>query len=159
MKVVASKTLLKKYKNLIVLRTLSKVGLAALRVGFMVAHEDIVNEVNKVRLPFNVNSLSQEVAVNTLKKGSLTGAKIKTIVSERKRLVGEMGDIEGVEPYPSDANVILFGAADSDAVYRMLLKEGILIRNMKGAVDGCLRVTVGTPKENTLFLKTLKNLL
>jgi histidinol-phosphate aminotransferase len=151
--------LLKKYKNLIVLRTLSKVGLAALRVGFMVAHEDIVNEVNKVRLPFNVNSLSQEVAVNTLKKGSLTGAKIKTIVSERKRLVGEMGKIEGVEPYPSDANFILFRAADSDALHRMLLKEGILIRNMRGAVDGCLRVTVGTPKENTLFLKTLKNLL
>ncbi len=151
--------MLKKYKNLIVLRTLSKVGLAALRVGFMIAHEDIVNEVNKVRLPFNLNALSQELAVNTLKKGSLAGTKIKTIISERKKLVRELKKIEGIEPYPSDANFILFRADDSDALYRMLLKEGVLIRNMKGAVEGCLRVTVGTPKENAVFLKTLKNLL
>jgi histidinol-phosphate aminotransferase len=151
--------LLKKYKNLIILKTLSKIGLAALRVGFMIAHEDIVNEVNKVRLPFNLNALSQEVAVNTLKKGNLTGSKIKTIISERKRLTREMKKIDGIEPYPSDANFILFKAADSDALYRMLLKEGVLIRNMKGAVDGCLRVTVGRPKENVAFLKTLRNLL
>jgi histidinol-phosphate aminotransferase len=151
--------LLKKYKNLVILTTLSKVGLAALRVGFMIAHEDIVNEVNKVRLPFNVNALSQELAVNTLKKGSLTGPKIKTIVSERKRLVKQMKKIDGIEPYPSDANFILFKAADADALYRMLIKEGILIRNMKSAVGGCLRVTVGSPKENTLFLKILRNLL
>jgi histidinol-phosphate aminotransferase len=151
--------LLKKYENLIILKTLSKVGLAALRVGFMIAHEDIINEVNKVRLPFNLNALSQELAVNLLKKGSLTGSKIKTIISERKRLLREMKKIDGIEPYPSDANFILFKAVDSDALYRMLLKEGVLIRNMKGAVNGCLRVTVGTPRENTVFLRTLRNLL
>lgn len=151
--------LLEKYKNLIVLKTLSKVGLAALRVGFMIAHEDIINEVNKVRLPFNLNSLSQELAVNVLEKGSMTRSKLKKIVSERKRLFKEMKKIDGIEPYPSDANFILFKAGDSNTVYRMLLKKGVLIRNMKGVVNGCLRVTIGTPKENTIFLKTLKNLL
>lgn len=151
--------LLSKYKNLIILKTLSKIGLAGLRVGFMIADTEIINEVNKVRLPFNLNSLSQEVAVKTLKGGKITGSKIKLIVSERKRLFKEMQKIDGVMPFPSDANFILFKVEDSDTVHRMLLKSGILIRNMRGVVEGCLRVTVGTPKENGIFLKTLKDLL
>lgn len=151
--------LLSRYRNLIILKTLSKVGLAGLRVGFMIADKEIINEVNKVRLPFNLNSLSQDVAVKTLKGGKITGSKINLIVSERKRLFREMQKIDGVFPFPSDANFILFKVEDSVAVHRMLLKSGVLIRNMQGVVDGCLRVTVGTPKENAVFLKTLKNLL
>lgn len=151
--------LLSKYKNLIILKTLSKIGLAGLRVGFMIADTEIINEVNKVRLPFNLNSLSQEVAVKTLKADKITGSKIKLIVSERRMLFKEMRKIDGVMPFPSDANFILFKVEDSAAVHRMLLKAGILIRNMHGVVNGCLRVTVGTPKENDFFLKNLKQLL
>ncbi|MBI5055363.1 MAG: histidinol-phosphate transaminase [Nitrospirae bacterium] len=151
--------LLKKYKNLAVLKTLSKIGLAALRTGFLIADAEIINEVNKVRLPFNVNSLSQAVAIEALKNKKQMRSYISSIVSERKRLVDEMRKIEGVKPYPSDANFILFKVADADAIHKGLLKRGILVRNMTGAVKDCLRVTVGTPKENEFFLKNLKRSL
>jgi histidinol-phosphate aminotransferase len=151
--------LLKKHKNLIVLRTLSKVGLAGLRTGFLISHRDIVNEVNKVRLPFNLNALSQKVAINALKSRSKMRSGIRLIISERKRLFKEMKEIWNVETYPSDANFIFFKVSDSDKIFKALLKRGVLIRNMKGIKEGYLRVTVGTPKENTIFIKNLKQLL
>ena len=151
--------LLKKYENLVVLRTLSKIGLAGLRVGFMIAGEEVVNEANKVRLPFNLNSLSQKVAADALQNKKQMREDIRTIVSERKKLLKEMGRIEGVEPYPTDANFILFKVRDGDGIYSALLDKGVLVRNMKSAADGCLRVTVGTAKENGAFLKALKQLL
>lgn len=149
--------LLKNYPNLIILKTLSKIGLAGLRVGFMIADKEIIDEVNKVRLPFNLNSLSQKLAVETLRKSALMRSEIKTIVSERKKLFNEMKKIDGIKPYPSDANFILFRTDKSDKIYKELLKRGILIRNMKGVIDGCLRVTVGTPNENMAFLKAIKS--
>ncbi len=151
--------LLIKHKNLIVLRTLSKIGLAGLRVGFMAADPEIVNEVNKVRLPFNLNSLSQTVAVEALKNKKQMNSGIRSIISERKKLLKEMKKVSGVTAYPSDANFILFKVQNGDKIYNDLLKKGILIRNMKGIFEGCLRVTVGTPKENTAFLKALRQLL
>ena len=151
--------LLEKYRNLVVLRTLSKVGLAGLRVGFMIADKDIINEVNKVRLPFNLNSLSQKAASDALKNKKLMRSSISAIIAERKRLFREMADMEGIGPYPSDANFILFRVNDADRIFRGLLRKGVLIRNMTGAVESCLRVTVGTPGENTVFLKALKKLL
>ena len=151
--------LLEKYRNLVVLRTLSKVGLAGLRVGFMVADKEIINEVNKVRLPFNLNSLSQKAAADALKNKKLVRSSISKIIAERKRLFREMADMEGIEPYPSDANFLLFRVNDADRIFRGLLRKGVLIRNMTGAVESCLRVTVGTPGENTIFLKALKKLL
>ncbi len=147
--------LLRDHRNLVILRTLSKVGLAALRVGFLVADPEVVEEVNKVRLPFNVNSLSQAVASEALRDRNRYRSFVRTIVSERKRLLKEMGKIEGVRPFPSEANFILFEVDDPDRVCRGLLKKGILVRNIRDAVEGCLRVTVGTPEENTTFLKAL----
>ncbi len=147
--------LLGKYKNLVILRTLSKIGLAGLRVGFMAADAEIINEVNKVRLPFNLNSLSQNVAIEVLKNRKKLDSGVRSIISERKKLLQEMRKIKGVKPYPSDANFILFKVQDADKVYNRLLGKGILIRNMKGIFEGCLRVTVGAPKENAAFLKAL----
>lgn len=151
--------LLKKYKNLVILRTLSKVGLAGLRTGFMIAHKDIINEVNKVRLPFNLNSLSQKVAVDALKKNRELKSRISKIVSERKRLFKEMLKMNDIRPFPSDANFILFQVNNADKIHKDILKKGVLIRNMKGIAGGCLRVTVGTPAENNTFIKNLKQLL
>ncbi len=151
--------MLKTCRNLIILRTLSKIGLAGLRVGFMLADSKIIKEVNKVRLPFNLNSISQELAVEILKNRSLMRSYIKSIISERKKLFNEMKKTEGIEPYPSDANFILFRVEESDRIYKGLLRKGVLVRNMKGIIDGCLRVTVGTPGENAVFLKTIKELL
>ncbi len=151
--------LLKDYKNLVIMRTLSKIGLAALRLGYMIADPGIITEVNKVRLPFNINSLSQAIAAAALKKKKELGTSIKTIIAERERLIKAMGTIKGIMPFPSEANFILFRVCDPDSVYAALLKKGILIRNIKDSAKDCLRVTVGTQKENTEFLEALKEIL
>ncbi len=120
------------------------------------ADKEIISEVNKVRLPFNVNSYSQAIATEALKNKKAMSSNIKSIISERERLFDEMARIKGMKPYPSEANFILFKVKNADQVYNGLLKKGVLVRNMKGVIDGCLRVTVGTPEENNFFLKALK---
>ena len=151
--------MLKDYKNLVIMRTLSKIGLAGLRVGFLIADGEIINEVNKVRLPFNLNSLSQAVAVKVLKNKKALKSYIKSIISERGRLFSEMAKIKGIKPYPSEANFILFRVKEPDKIYKRLLKRGILVRNMNGVVNNCLRVTVGTPEENRIFLNAMKEVI
>lgn len=148
--------LLKDYENVVIMRTLSKIGLAGLRVGLLIADEEIVNEVNKVRLPFNLNSVSQAVAVEILKNRTLLKSCIKSIISERERLFNALSNMKGVKPYPSEANFILFKVNEPGKIYERLLKRGILVRDMRGVVDRCLRVTVGTPEENAIFLNELK---
>lgn len=150
---------LRDYRNLLIMRTLSKIGLAALRVGFLIGRPEIINEINKVRLPFNVNSYSQAIAIRILKEKGLIEKVIKNIVSERERLYSDLSMIKGVKPYPSEANFILFKVEKSEKVYRALQKKGILIRNLDSQVKGCLRVTVGTEQENVLFLNTLKEVI
>jgi histidinol-phosphate aminotransferase len=151
--------LLGDYGNLVLLRTLSKIGLAGLRVGFLIASEEIIEQVNKVRLPFNLNALSQATAAEIMKHKALRGQHIRAIVRERERVFAELSNIEGVAPYPSEANFILFRVKDADNVYQGLLCKGVLVRHMKGVVDGCLRVTIGTPEENRIFLKALKEVV
>jgi histidinol-phosphate aminotransferase len=151
--------LLKDYKNLVIMRTLSKIGLAGLRIGFLMADKEIINEVNKVRLPFNLNSLSQAIAIEVLKDRKILQYHIKIIISERDKLFNELAKIDSVNPYPSEANFILFKVKNPDGIYKGLLKEGVLVRNMKGVVNGCLRVTIGTPEENKIFLDTLKKVI
>jgi len=148
--------MLRDYDHIVIMRTLSKIGLAGLRVGFLIAGEEIIREVNKVRLPFNLNSLSQAIALDALRNKALLRRNMQTIISERGRLFRELFRIKGITPYPSEANFILFRVAEPDRVYGNLLKRGVLVRNMKGVVDGCLRVTVGTPGENEAFLKAIR---
>ncbi|MDA8079316.1 MAG: histidinol-phosphate transaminase [Nitrospiraceae bacterium] len=147
--------LLKDYRNLVIMRTLSKIGLAALRIGFLIADKEIIEEVNKVRLPFNVNSLSQAVAVAALRKRNDLDRTVRAIRAERARMFTAMEKIKGVRPFPSEANFILFKVKDPGTVHASLLKKGILVRNIDDAVKGCLRVTVGTPQENSSFIRTL----
>jgi len=149
--------LLKDYRNLVIMRTLSKIGLAALRFGFLVADEEIIEEVNKVRLPFNVNALSQAVAVEALKDRKSLRTAVRTIAAERDRLIQAMKGISGVTPFPSEANFILFRVTDADRIHARLLSRGVLVRNVADAVKGCLRVTVGTPQENRKFLDALRS--
>jgi len=145
--------------NLLIMRTLSKIGLAALRVGFLIAREDIIREVNKIRLPFNLNSFSQAIACKALKKGKLLKQHVQSVIEERGRLFRELSKIRQVTPFPSEANFILFWVKEPDRIYRELLKMGVLVRNMNGAVAGSLRVTVGTKRENTIFLAALKRIM
>jgi histidinol-phosphate aminotransferase len=151
--------MLRDYEHIVIMRTLSKIGLAGLRVGFLIAGEEIIREVNKVRLPFNLNSFSQAVAIEAMKNKTLLRRNMQTIISERGRLFRELFRIKGIMPYLSEANFILFRVEEPDRVYENLLKKGVLVRNMKGVVDGCLRVTVGTPEENGMFINSLKRVL
>jgi len=147
------------YKNLLIMRTLSKMGLAGLRVGFLIADEEVIWHVNKVRLPFNLNALSQAAAIEILKDKKALKKNIRLIVSERGKLFSELSKIAGITPYPSEANFILFRVEDADGVFNGLLKKGVLVRNMKGVGGGCLRVTIGTPDENRIFIRALKRTL
>jgi histidinol-phosphate aminotransferase len=147
--------LLKDYENVTIMRTLSKVGFAALRVGLLLGRENLIEAVNRVRLPFNVNTLSQTVALEAMKDFGEIEKNLRIICSERERLFEGLMRMEGITPYPSEANFILFKVSNAPAVYKKLLSEGVLVRNMGTSLKDCLRVTVGTPEDNGIFLEAL----
>ncbi len=154
--------LLEKYPNMIILRTLSKIGFAGLRVGVLTASESIVNELNKIRLPYNMNSLSQAVAVSALKHRDVLNRQISLLISERKKLYNVFSKLRGVTVYPSETNFILIRTeADASIIHRKLKQAGILIKNVNkpGPLKNCLRVTIGAPEENKEFLMTLSRIL
>jgi histidinol-phosphate aminotransferase len=151
--------LLRLHRNLIILRTLSKIGLAAIRLGILLADPEVVRELNKVRLPYNVSAFSQEAASLVLEDSAYLDAEIGTIVSERLSLMGKMTEVGGIRPFHSDANFILFRTrGSSSAVFRRLRENGVLVRDLgrPGPLENCLRVTVGTPEENRAFLTALR---
>ncbi|HSW64218.1 MAG TPA: histidinol-phosphate transaminase [Dissulfurispiraceae bacterium] len=150
---------LKRYGNLAVLRTFSKIGLAALRLGYMIADEGMVVVVNKVRLPYNVNTLSQALALESLCRKTESRAGVKKIVVERVRIMKELKSMPKIEACPSDANFILFRLSNADAVHTALIRSGVLVRNMSGAISDALRVTIGTPDENSAFCAALRTIL
>jgi len=151
--------LLDHYPNLIILRTLSKIGMAALRLGILTASPQILREVEKVRLPYNINTFSQTAATVLLRHEGALREQIRTIVSEREWLFSALSKIPQLCPIPSTANFILFRADEPDRLFGHLLNAGILIRNLNapGPLAGCLRVTIGAPEENREFLSHLQN--
>ena len=150
----------KDFENLIILRTLSKIGLAGLRVGYLIGNERILQEINKVRLPYNLDSLSQYLAEHALKNFySNIKEFIKKTVKERQRIYRELSRINKIKVYPSEANFIFFKVKESKKICNALSKRGILIRDLSPALKDSLRVTVGTKQENDKFLKELKNIL
>ncbi len=151
--------LLGDYANLVILRTMSKIGFASLRVGYMIADEGLIQEVNKVRLPYNLNSLSQSVALEGIKNKKIVDAQIRTIASERDRLFDELSAIGGISPFPSEANFILCKVPDASKLCQGLLTQGVLVKNMDRMVPNAIRVTVGLPRENMLFIAALKKVL
>ncbi|HYA85542.1 MAG TPA: histidinol-phosphate transaminase [Nitrospirota bacterium] len=154
--------LLKKYPNMIVLRTLSKIGFAGLRIGVLAASRSIVVELNKIRLPYNINGLSQAVAVRALAHRDVINRQISLLISERKKLYNIFSAMPGVTAYPSETNFIMIRTnADATVIHRKLKQAGILIKNLSkpGPLKNCLRVTIGTPEENKEFLKILTHIL
>jgi len=151
--------LLQDIENMVIMRTLSKIGFAALRAGFLIASEEIISEVNKVRLPFNVNSLTQRAALEVFRNWSGILKEAEKIVRERDTLFRELDSLEGVRAWPSEANFILFQVRDAGRVWNALLREGVLVRDMTGTMRDTLRVTVGRAEENRFFLDRLKKVL
>ncbi len=152
--------LLKDYENIVILRTLSKIGFAALRLGYLIANEEILSELNKVRLPYNVDALTQYIAKEAL-NGMYAQIKkfVDLIVKERERVYKELSNIKGIKVYPSEANFILFKVKNAKEIYKRLMQKGILIRDISSSVKDALRVTIGTKQENDEFLETLKKIL
>lgn len=154
--------LLKQYENLIVLKTLSKIGLAALRIGFLIGAPTAVQELNKVRLPYNLNTLSQVAAGFYLDHEQVFLDQAAMIIRERERLYNELQGIDGIYPYPSDANFVFFRCLfDTDNVYGELKRQKILIKNFNSTppLENCMRVTVGNERENDAFLEALKRII
>ena len=151
---------LKENMNLIILRTLSKIGMAGLRVGIMAANPDLLNELDKVRLPYNINTLSQTAAAVVLNNMDAINGQIYSIISERERVYRALKGLDGVTSYPSDANFILFKVRDADGLHKRLIEKGILIKNLNraGRLENCMRVTVGMKDENNALLDVIKNI-
>jgi histidinol-phosphate aminotransferase len=155
---------LHRYDNLLVLRTLSKMGLAGLRLGLLVGPPAWIEEFNKVRLPYNINSLTQASAQFVLGRRELIAEQVQQIRSARQRLLLALGDLPGIRAWPSETNFILFRTQSRTAkdVYDGLYAAGVLVKNLDpagGALRGCLRVTVGTPAENEAFINALRRVL
>jgi len=153
-------TFLKDYDNLLILRTLSKIGFAGLRVGYLIGDEQFLHDITKVKLPYNLDSITQCIATEALNKFySQVNKFISQIVKERDRLYRELLKIKGVKVYPSEANFILLQIKNSKDVYKRLINEGILVRELSSTIKNAIRVTVGTKDENDEFLKTLRRIL
>jgi histidinol-phosphate aminotransferase len=152
------------WDNLLVMRTVSKMGLAGLRLGYLVGPPDWLAEIDKVRLPYNINVLTQASAAFALKHKAVFDEQTRTIRAERARLQDALHRIPGLHPYPSEANFILTRVPEGRArvLFDGLKQAGILIKNLDGAhplLADCLRFTVGTPEENAALVTALESLL
>ena len=153
-------SLLEKHNNLIILQTFSKAWASAgLRLGMAFASEKIIATMNKVKYPYNVNTLTQKHAISLLKDKQKVKDWVKIILEQRGRLADELKSIACVEKiYPSDANFLLVKVTDANAIYDYLVSKGIIVRNRNNVslCLGCLRISIGTPDENTALIEALK---
>jgi histidinol-phosphate aminotransferase len=156
--------LLTDYANLLVMRTVSKMGLAGLRLGILAGAPAWIAELEKLRLPYNINVLTQASVEFALAYSDVLTEQAERIRADRDSLYQALTQLLGITAYPSDANFILFrtGNGRATAIFEGLRERGVLIKNLHGshpALHDCLRVTVGTEDENAAFLNALMALL
>jgi len=149
------------WPNLLVMRTLSKMGLAGLRLGYLAGPDEILAEINKTRLPYNINVLTQASAAFALRHRKVLDEQTWRIRAERSRLFTGLSGPDGVRPYPSETNFILLRVPTGRAseFFESLKRGGVLVKNLDGTqplLDDCLRVTVGRSEENDAFLAALE---
>lgn len=153
---------LSSYPNLIITQTLSKAyGLAGIRLGICIASEEIIDILNKIKPPYNINSLTQERAISALADWDTTQGQITQLIAERKGLFAQLEKISFVEKvYPSDSNFLLVRVDDANKRYAQLIENDIVVRNRSNQVgcENCLRFSVGTPQENQILIETLNRL-
>lgn len=146
--------------NMLLLRTASKLGLAGVRFGWLAGEKSLIAELDKIRLPYNINQLTQLTIAFALENFSVFAEQAETIRAMRGSLFGQLSAIEGVNPYVSEANFILFKVVTRSAenVFNNLLDQKVLIKNLskQQGLDNCLRVTVGSKEENKIFCDALK---
>ena len=150
---------LAEFPNLLVMRTFSKLGMAGLRLGFLAGSSEWLNQLEKLRLPYNVGVLPQLVAEKLLDHHDVLLQQATQIKSARSVLYQKLSEMAGVTVYPSEANFLLFKVARATEVFNGLKQRGVLIKNLNGGhpmLSDCLRVTVGTPEQNQAFVAALQ---
>jgi len=144
------------YDNLIVLRTCSKIGLAAIRIGFMITNSVLMLELRKVKPPYNVNAITQSITSVILKNPEIIYNNVKNILQERKYLWEKLNNIDGLKLYRAQANFILIEVANAPEVKKRLLDGSINVRSFtSGPLKNCLRITIGSREENDCLLKNI----
>lgn len=145
------------HENLVILRTCSKaIGLAALRLGFLITNKLLMNEFKKVKLTYNVNTVTQSIAAVVLKKPDLIKKNIEFILKEREYLLSELKKIKGITIYPTKANYVLIESRFKDELRKKTLGCGISVRNFSSPrLKNCLRITVGNREENKAFIDSI----
>ncbi len=155
-------SLINKYNNLIVTHTMSKAfGMAGIRLGMGFSNKKIINYLNKIKPPYNINLLTEKRALKELENIDSIKANIKIILEERDKLTTLLKDLSFVTKiYPSDSNFILIKVDDADLRYKQLIDKGIVLRNRSKELlcDNCLRITIGTPSENEILFKNFSEL-
>jgi histidinol-phosphate aminotransferase len=150
------------HPHVLVMRTLSKFGLAGVRIGYLCGAAALIDEVDKVRPPYNVSALNAEAALFALEHADEFARQAGIIKAERGRLRQALGAMPGLRAYPSEANMILVRVPDSRACFEALKARGVLVKHIAGLhplLANCLRLTVGTPEENQRLIAALKESL
>jgi histidinol-phosphate aminotransferase len=150
---------LAEFPNLVVVRTVSKLGLAGIRLGYMAGRPEWIREFNKVRQAYNVNVLTQAAALFALERLDVLEEQAARIRADRALLGEAIAALPGTRVFPSEANFFLVRVKDADATYDALRRQGVLVRNLHPGLDNCLRINVGTPDENRILLTALREAL
>jgi histidinol-phosphate aminotransferase len=148
-----------RHSHVLLMRTLSKFGLAGVRLGYMMGPKALVAEIDKVRPPYNISVLNAECALFALEHAEVFAEQAKDLREQRARLLKELAALAGVKPFPSEANMILVRVPDAAKTFEGLKAQGVLIKNvskMHPLLANCLRLTVGTAQENTQLLAAMK---
>jgi histidinol-phosphate aminotransferase len=153
--------LVNKYPNIVVLQTLSKAfGLAGIRCGFCIGSPDVIQLMNNVKAPYNVNNLTSEVAINAMNSISTLEKNIAATLEQRKLVADKLTSLDFItKVFPSDSNFLLFQVKEkAQAMYKTMADNGVVSRYRGNEMhcDECIRVTIGTPEENTKFLELLQ---
>ena len=153
---------LNEFPNLVITQTFSKAyGMAGVRLGSCYASEEIITILNKIKPPYNINSLTQETVLKYLSKSSLANQHVTKILSEKNTLIKLLNKVPFIKKlHPSDANFILVQVDDANKRYHQLVNKGIITRNRSYhyLCENCLRITVGSAEENNQLIKTLNNI-
>ncbi len=155
---------IKDFNNLLIMQTMSKIGFAGIRLGMLFGNNKVINLLNKIRLPFNVNAISQQVGLEIVRGEQFIEKKIKSTIEERVFLIDQLSKFEGIKVFPSEANFILvdFQNYDAEIIFFQLLESGVLVKNVSGQhrlLNGCLRITVGSEAENREFIRIISRII
>jgi histidinol-phosphate aminotransferase len=153
---------IQRHSHVLLMRTLSKFGLAGVRLGYMIGPKALIAEIDKVRPPYNISVLNCECALFALEHAPIFAQQAQTLREERARLQRDLAALPGVQPFPSEANMILLRVPDATKTFEALRARKVLVKNvskMHPLLANCLRLTVGTPQENTQLMAALKESL